>query len=120
MLTTKQFNPLDIMANVIPVFNNLSSMHRVFGDPVESTDIRLQENVLSAALLSHRGVEIRVRKWFSKTVCTPQGEIIRRFECYYDGILVDYTTEGRLIVKTFRWLSGKGLISKLPHYEKAI
>lgn len=97
----------------LPVFNNLSSLKRVFGDPVESTDLHAQENTVSSPLLSCKGVEIRVREWFSKTVCTPQGEVIKRFECYYEGTLVDYTTERKLIVKTYRWLSGKGLVNKL-------
>lgn len=97
---------------ILPSFNSTSSMHRVFGDPVESTGISIQENVLSRVLLAYNGVTIRVREFHWKPTFAPMGTVTKRFECYYNGTLVDYSCERKLIVKTFRWLSEKGQIHK--------
>lgn len=107
-------------SNFLPVFNSTSSMHRVFGDSVECTDIQKQPNVLGRVLMSRNCagplldgiVTIRVRSWYWNPTYAPQGTVTKRFECYYNGTLVDYSLDRLLILKTFRWLSEKGQINK--------
>jgi hypothetical protein len=98
----------------LPVFNSTSAMHRVFGDAQQLTEIHSQENVLGPVLMTGVApdgvVTVRVRSWFWKPTYAPIGTIARRFECYFNGVLVDYTCERNLIVKTLRWLTEKGQI----------
>lgn len=100
----------------LPVFNSTSSMHRVFGDFQPSTEIHDRENVLGPVLITGHApdglVTVRVRTWFWKPSYAPKGVVTNRFECYFNGTLVDYTCERNLIVKTLRWLTEKGQIHK--------
>jgi len=98
--------------NFIPVFNNASTsaMNRIFGDFVQSTEIREQDNTLSKPLLSFNDVEIRVRLFYWSPSYAPKGTVTTRFECYYKGVLVDYSLERLHIIKTFRWLTKNGQI----------
>jgi hypothetical protein len=103
--------------SILPVFNGKSSMHRVFGDDQPSTDIHIQENVLSPVLMQRECpdgiVTIRTRSWHRiETYIAGKSVVVTRFECYFNGVLVDYTRERNLIVKTFRWLSKMGQIHK--------
>lgn len=102
--------------NFLPVFNSTSAMHRVFGDAEQSTNIHKQENILSPVLITGNApdgvVSIRVREWFRKPHYAPLGIVTRRFECYFNGVLVDYTCDRSLIVKTLRWLTERGQIHK--------
>lgn len=103
-------------SKIFPVFNSQSAMHRVFGDLIERTEIRCEESILSPVLIQRDGpdgvVEIRTRTWHWKPTYAPKGTVTTRFECYYNGILVDYTCDRKLIVKTLRWLAQKGQIHK--------
>jgi hypothetical protein len=104
----------------LPVFTQMSSMHRVFGDPVESTEIHPYPNTLGAPLLSRNGATIRVRSWHRISLITRQGCLVSRFECYYNGILVDYSRERSLIIKTFQWLAKMGHIHTAGIIDNAI
>lgn len=103
-------------AQILPTFNSTSSMHRVFGDFQPHTDIRVQDNILGRVLLTGQApdgiVQIRTRSWFWKPTYAPLGTVTTRFECYFNGVLVDYTCDRKLIVKTLRWLTEKGQIHK--------
>jgi hypothetical protein len=96
----------------LPVFNeqpaSTSAMHRIFGDFVPSTGISKQDNILSPAMLSKNGIEVRLRVWFWKPTYAPLGTVTTRFECYANGILCDYTTDRKAIVRTFRWFIKMG------------
>lgn len=96
--------------HTLPVFDDMSCLHRVFGDHVPSSSFHVHETVSSKSLLKSGIVEIKTRTWFAKTSCTPTGTIVKRYECFYDGILVDYTMTKDLIIKTFRWLVKEGQI----------
>jgi hypothetical protein len=85
--------------NFIPVATHQSSRP-------EYTELRTQENVLSGVLLSFGELTVRVRTWFYQpSFISRERRFQKRYECYLNGVLIDYSTDRKSIIDTAKWLS---------------
>lgn len=89
--------------HLLPVFNEASGFYRIFGnnDKVESTQVVAEPSILQP-LLTVGPVTFAVR-YIAPVI---NGAVIQktRFEVYSNGVLLDYTMDRRLALKTFRFV----------------